>query len=374
MSVLLMAAAVLAATNPLSPPITITAIPSEPYIEDRPHDRSISVDLIAHNSGAVPLRLVSIQESVYDDGDKLELKREINGNGSPSALAGLGDLVIAAGQYKDIFLPFEGYDTAMSLARIHLTLIWLNPSTPVPPVAITGDVIASLDLRPRRFHPIAYCLPLNGELLVHDGHDLTSHHRRRDLGRFFAGSAATAVNANLYAYDFVRVNDRGALYLGDPDQKEHWLSYGAIVLAPTAGEVIEAIDGIPDNTFVNGSAISSQEAQKRDPQGFGNHVLIKAADGRVSWLLHMESGTVSVKAGEHVEPRMPIGRVGFSGDSLFPHLHYTVTEGSRYPSQGVPSYFGSFRRIVGSKGSAVSYGQVDTGELIVSDAIGACGQ
>jgi hypothetical protein len=374
MSVLLMFAALLTTADAASPFITVTAIPAAPYIEDRAGDYSISVDLIAHNSGPVPLRLVSIQESVYDNYDNLELKREINGNGSPPALSGIGDLVIAPGQYKDIFLPFDSYATAMSLARIHLTLILLDLHTPVPPIAISGDVVVSLDLRPRRFHPVAYCLPLGGELLVHDGHDLTSHHRRRDLARFFAGSADTAVNANLYAYDFVRVNHDGVLYLGDPNQKEHWLSYGEIILAPTAGEVIEAIDGIPDNTFSSGSAITSQEAQHRDPEGFGNHVLIKAADGRISWLLHMESGTVAVKVGEHVEPGKPIGRVGFSGDSLFPHLHYTVTEGPRYPSQGVPSYFGGFHRILGGKQSAVSYGQIDTGELVVRDAIGACGQ
>lgn len=374
MSVLLIFAALLTIADAESPSNTVTSIPAAPYIEDRAGDRSISVDLITHNSGAVPLRLVSIQESVYDNRDRLELKREINGNGSPSALSGLGDLVIAPGQYKDIFLPFEGYGTAMSLSRVHLTLILLSLDTPIPPVAISGDVVVSLDLGPRRFHPAAYCLPLGGKLLVHDGHDLTSHHRRRDLARFFAGSAAAAVNANLYAYDFVRVSHDGALYLGDPNQKEHWLSYGAPILAPTAGEVLEVIDGIPDNTFLNGSAITSQEAQQQDPQGFGNHVLIKAADGRVSWLLHMESGTVAVKAGEHVEPGKPIGRVGFSGDSLFPHLHYTVTEGSRYPSQGVPSYFGAFHQILGGKQSAVSYGQIDTGELVVRDATGACGK
>jgi hypothetical protein len=27
-----------------------------------------------------------------------------------------------------------------------------------------------------------------------------------------------------------------------------------------------------------------------------------------------------------------LGRVGFSGDALFPHLHYNVTDGGGYPS------------------------------------------
>ena len=61
------------------------------------------------------------------------------------------------------------------------------------------------------------------------------------------------------------------------------------------------------------------------PLGFGNPVLIRAADGRVSWLLHMEPGSVVVKTGDRLVTGQMLGRIGFSGDSLFSRLHFNVT-------------------------------------------------
>ena len=59
-----------------------------------------------------------------------------------------------------------------------------------------------------------------------------------------------------------------------------------------------------------------------------------------------------------------IGKVGFSGDSLFPHLHYNVTDGPNYPSQGVPSYFKQFVRVLGERRIPLSEGQIDTGDIV----------
>lgn len=58
-----------------------------------------------------------------------------------------------------------------------------------------------------------------------------------------------------------------------------------------------------------------------------------------------------------------IGRIGFSGDALFPHLHYTVTAAGNYPSQGVPSYFRDFRRVGDSRATHDSR-QIDTGDIV----------
>jgi murein DD-endopeptidase MepM/ murein hydrolase activator NlpD len=78
----------------------------------------------------------------------------------------------------------------------------------------------------------------------------------------------------------------------------------------------------------------------------------------------MQAGSLLVKAGQAVAEGQRLGRVGFSGDSLFPHLHYTVTAGSNYPSQGVPSYFKGFYRVTGA-GLSIARGQLDSGDIIV---------
>jgi murein DD-endopeptidase MepM/ murein hydrolase activator NlpD len=84
----------------------------------------------------------------------------------------------------------------------------------------------------------------------------------------------------------------------------------------------------------------------------------------MSGYLHMRPGSLEVKTREHVRAGQILGRVGLSGDSLFPHLHFTVTEKQASPSQGVPSYFRDFTRILGSRRLPVSKGQIDTGDLL----------
>lgn len=344
--------------------VTANALPAAPYIEVRERGQHLNFDVILHNTGMVPLRLVAIREQILGPDGALWQEREVNANGKPSALSGFGDLILPPGGYKDVFQPFQDYESASGSAKVRLTFIFLNIDRPVPPVAVGGDAVVSVDVTPREYHPVPYCLPLGGRLLVHDGHDLYSHHRRRDLVAATAGEPLRGHNANLYAYDLVRIDDDGALFHGTPERKEDWLTFDAPVSAPIGGVVAEAVDGVPDNTFVDGEAVVPHEAERLDPLGLGNHVLIRAGDGRVSWLLHMEPGSVAVKTGDRVMPGQMLGRVGFSGDSLFPHLHFNVTDGVAYPSQGVPSYFRQFRRLAGKPRETVAYGQIDSGDII----------
>lgn len=363
--------AVLAAVLASQFHISVTNLPRQPFIEKRGDQQIVNFDLLLHNDGQRPLRLAAIHEQLFDKSGKLEAQRELNGNGKPSALAGLGDTVIAPGETKDIFQPFDRYSGGTDLSRVHLTLIFLNPATPVPPVALTGDFVTQIDVIPRPdTRPPAYCLPLDGTLLVHDGHDLNSHHRRQNLAARFDRDPRGAFNSNLYAYDFVHIDDTGALYKGGPNRKENWFTFGASVHAPVDGEVVVAVDGVPDNSFANAQPVTPPLAQTLDPDGFGNHVAIRAADGRVSWLLHLEAGSIAVKKGQHVQAGALLGKIGFSGDALFPHEHYTVTDAAIYPSQGVPSYFRDFRRRSDPNLDSIAYGQIDTGDIVTSN--GAC--
>lgn len=360
------------AASDATPMLRVSAIPARPYIEQRNDSRSINADLIVQNDSDAALKLAVIREQVFDAHGKLELEREVNANGSPPAIAAMGDLVVPAHGIADFYQPFDRHDAVLDLSRIRLTLVFLEASKPIPPVALAGDATASIDLYPRRFQPTSYCLPLAGRLLIHDGHDLPSHHRRRNLAAAFASDPATALNANLYAYDFVRIDDEGRLYHGDINRKENWLTFGALVRAPTRGTIVAAVDGVPDNSLSAGQPVIPPAAQAIDPGGFGNHVVLRGEDGRVSWLLHMAAGSISVHPGQHVERGDALGRIGFSGDALFPHLHYTVTSGATYPSQGVPSYFTHFTRLLGTRRVPVGYGQIDTGDIVAVEARGRC--
>ena len=75
-------------------------------------------------------------------------------------------------------------------------------------------------------------LPLDGRVLVWDGHDFYSHHRRLDLDHPIAVEFALRSNAGRYSYDFVIVDEAGARFSGDPGKSANHYSYGRPVLAP----------------------------------------------------------------------------------------------------------------------------------------------
>jgi Peptidase family M23 len=345
--------------------LEIAAKPTRPFIEKHKNQQFVNFDLLVKNAGHTAYALVSIKLSVFDGQGKLEIKREMNENGRPPALNVIGEHLLRPGAVIDIFQPFYSFDSDIDLNRMHFDLLFMREGHPALPAAFTADEIVSVDAHPRSYNPASFCLPLQGLLVVHDGHDFYSHHRRYNLADRFMANPANAVSANLYAYDFMKTTISGQLYLGDPTEKEHWLSYGASIFAPAPGWVIEVVSDLSENFFdATGEARSPQDAELRDPNGFGNHVKIRHADGRVSWLLHMQHGSIAVKVGDHVHGGQFIGKIGFSGDSLFPHLHYNVTDTSNYPSQGVPSYFRDYARIIGHKQFRALRGQIDTGDLI----------
>lgn len=58
--------------------------------------------------------------------------------------------------------------------------------------------------------------------------------------------------------------------------------------------------------------------------GYGNHVRILHADGKVTIYGHMKQGTVAVSGGQSILCSRLLGNVGNSGKSTNPHLHFEL--------------------------------------------------
>jgi murein DD-endopeptidase MepM/ murein hydrolase activator NlpD len=95
--------------------------------------------------------------------------------------------------------------------------------------------------------------------------------------------------------------------------------HGVSVLAAAAGVVKAVRDGIAD---VNVRAIGLDSVAGHE---CGNGVLIAHEGGWETLYCHMAKGSVLVREGEHVEAGTALGRVGLSGQTEFPHLHFGVS-------------------------------------------------
>ena len=90
-------------------------------------------------------------------------------------------------------------------------------------------------------------------------------------------------------------------------------------------------------------------------------------NGEYSWFGHLKRGSARVHVGQTVAQGAVIGAVGASGSSLFPHLHDELRDGSGAKTvEGLPSYFSTFQRLLGSHTVAVKQGAVNTGDIVES--------
>jgi murein DD-endopeptidase MepM/ murein hydrolase activator NlpD len=93
---------------------------------------------------------------------------------------------------------------------------------------------------------------------------------------------------------------------------------GVGVLASASGRVLRTRDGVLDGVFRK----SAREAV-RDVE-CGNGVVIEHAEHWETQYCHMANGSLQVKPGDLVKRGQLLGRVGLSGLTEYPHLHFTV--------------------------------------------------
>jgi hypothetical protein len=115
----------------------------------------------------------------------------------------------------------------------------------------------------------------------------------------------------------------GPLSYDGHDGVDYRVAFGAYrrgvnVLAPGAGVIAGIRDNEPDGVFLakGRAALNNREC--------GNGVAIDHGAGWRSQLCHLAPGSVRVALGQHVNAGDVIGRVGLSGMTAFPHVHFSV--------------------------------------------------
>lgn len=167
--------------------------------------------------------------------------------------------------------------------------------------------------------------PLRGDWFIGAGPTLHSHHRWGTMEEF--------------AYDIVKLGDKGKTYSGDGSKFSDYYAYGAPVLAAADGEVVETVTDVPEDISAMRRPDESQDAYRKrliQEQGkrlaagvraiVGNSVIIDHGTGEFSIYAHLQPGSVRVEKGQKVKVGDQIGALGSSGNSTEPHLHFQISD------------------------------------------------
>lgn len=189
--------------------------------------------------------------------------------------------------------------------------------------------------------------PLEGpNWLAADGpsNDPDNHHRRGLLivdGR--------PVISRRYAIDWKQTTD-GVSFSGDPRDVRSYYAYGKAVFAVADGRVVAARDGLPNNIPGHNDAFHPAVPITLETVA-GNTITINLGGGHFAYYLHLQPGSLRVKAGERVRRGQMLARVGCTGDAREPHLHFEVTDSPKLiAGEGLPYLIDHYSSVSASGG------------------------
>ena len=129
------------------------------------------------------------------------------------------------------------------------------------------------------------------------------------------------IKPETFAIDWERFQG-GRLWTGDGTRNEQYFAYGAEVIAAANGTVVSIRDDMPDVT-PNQALFAVQQ-----PGDYiGNHVIVQLRPDVWAVYAHLQPGSIAVGVGAEVTTGQLLGRVGNSGNSTAPHLHFQLSDG-----------------------------------------------
>ena len=145
--------------------------------------------------------------------------------------------------------------------------------------------------------------------------------------------------AQRYAIDWMRLDDKGRFVHGDPTDVHSYTSYGVDIIAVADGTIVAMRDDLEDQEPPNLPDPKTITAQTL----LGNHVIQDIGDGFFAFYAHMKKGSVTVAPGDAVRRGQVVGKLGNSGNTSAPHLHFHIMAGSSaIASNGLPYVIDGF--------------------------------
>lgn len=289
----------------------------------------LQYELMLTNTLPLPVQVSSID--VRGGGRLLET---LSGDRLIAALSPLGSASGSSAELPPASVAVVWIDLSLRSRRAvppgvkHRLTVDVGPGLPVGPTITSTGGFADVSTR----SPVVIGVPLSGGRWVAVGGPEGPHRR-----------ALQAVNGRLrlsqrFAVDFAALLDEdGRTHVGPADQNSSYFNYGRKVLAVGAGKVVESKDDRPEQVPNNDVPLPVEQAD-------GNSVILKLEHRAFAAYGHLKPGSVRVRRGERVRAGQVLGRLGNSGASSGPHLHFQLMDRPSFvDADGLPFEFASFR-------------------------------
>lgn len=138
-----------------------------------------------------------------------------------------------------------------------------------------------------------------------------------------------------YAYDFEIRDNNNKPFQDDYMKLENYYSYQKEILAPLEGYVVDICNQFEDTKIEKNRSIVCDCKDVR-----GNYIILKHAHGEYSLIAHILKDSFQVKMGDLVKTGTVLARIGNSGNSNGPHIHFQVQNSMDFDkAKGIPIQF-----------------------------------
>ena len=341
-------------TMALAAQIGVAAIPKRVCID--PRNGHANVDFLVTNATDKALTITEIRGLIFDRRGTL-LERRLVWQDALTATRP-GTQIPAKGK-SIIFNPMS-----------------FNHASPTRPMRFEFDLDGApgpltVNLTPAdcRAGQPPFVLPVVGRVLVYDGYDALSHHRRSDYRDSMSDGSGITDNFQRYGIDLVAIDREGRLWRGDGKSTSDWLGWGRPVRAAAAGKVAAMHDGQPDNVVI-GTVDKWGGPRRNDPMSsYGNYVLVDHGSGEFTLYGHLKNGSIALKNGQRLTAGQTIGKMGNSGASGGVHLHWERRRGRGFGLAGIETQPAYVHKVilVGTDGKIPAAGlAIDTGDVLIA--------
>ncbi|HEY4892901.1 MAG TPA: M23 family metallopeptidase [Reyranella sp.] len=255
---------------------------------------------------------------------------------------------LSVGQFGVLFLhvPLAASASVPRAIAHRISGVAVQQGRPDTPFTVTIAETPVIDANPVLLGP-----PLIGKgYLAGDGCCDTIRHVRALLplnGRFAL--------AQRFAIDWEQIDDQNRLVKGDRSKVENYTIFGKDVTAVANGTVVATRNDLPEQP--PGKLPDNLPIDQAD----GNFVVLDIGNGAFALYAHMQPGSVKVAAGAKVKVGDLLGKVGNTGNTSAPHLHFHVMDGpSPLQANGIPYIIDHFSMTAIDKAGTADFDKAES--------------